>query len=78
LSERYVGRGNGPSQQSAMKLTEIGPRMNLELFKVERGMCEGDVLYHKFEVKTEEEAQKTKERVCFDYFSPLISLRLRI
>mmetsp|Transcript_8502 Transcript_8502/g.12688 ORF Transcript_8502/g.12688 Transcript_8502/m.12688 type:complete len:423 (-) Transcript_8502:118-1386(-) len=63
LSERYVGSGNGASQQSAMKLTELGPRATLELFKVEKGMCEGDVLYHKFEQKTAAEAAATKARV---------------
>ena len=50
-----MGSGNGATQQSAMKLIELGPRMNIELFKVERGMCEGDILYHKFETKTPEE-----------------------
>lgn len=55
LAERFVGSGNGPSQRSAMKLVELGPRLGLELFKVERGMCEGDVLYHKFEEKTPEQ-----------------------
>lgn len=62
LSERYVGSGNGPTQKSAMKLIELGPRMCLELFKVERGMCEGDIMYHKFEEKTPEEAAKLKKK----------------
>jgi ribosome biogenesis protein SSF1/2 len=62
LSERYVGSGNGQSQQSAMKLVELGPRVGLELFKVERGMCEGDVLYHKFEAKTAGEAAALKSK----------------
>lgn len=75
LSERFVGKGNGPSQQSAMKLIELGPRMNLELFKVENGMCEGDVLYHKFESKSQEEILKTKERVSL-YFPSLLIYRL--
>jgi ribosome biogenesis protein SSF1/2 len=63
LSERYVGSGNGQSQQSAMKLMELGPRLSLELFKVERGMCEGDVLFHKFEHKTPAEAAALKSKV---------------
>ncbi|CAE7521993.1 PPAN, partial [Symbiodinium microadriaticum] len=33
LPERYVGAGNAQSQQSAMRLMELGPRMTLELFK---------------------------------------------
>jgi ribosome biogenesis protein SSF1/2 len=48
-----------------MKLIELGPRMDLELFKVENGMCEGDVLYHKFETKSKQEILQTKERVSF-------------
>lgn len=34
--------------RSAIKLVELGPRLTLELFKVERGFHEGDVLYHKY------------------------------
>ena len=63
LGERYRGRGNGATQQSAMKLTELGPRMKLELFKVERGVNEGDILYHRFNTKSAEAAAKTKNRI---------------
>ena len=34
------------TQQRAIKLTEIGPRLQLELTKIEEGMCDGKVLYH--------------------------------
>ena len=37
------------------RLTEIGPRMTLKLFKIEEGICDGPVLYHKYIHKTEEE-----------------------
>ena len=40
-------RGRKREQQSTVKLTEIGPRITLEIFKVESGLCEGDVLYHR-------------------------------
>ena len=63
LSEKYMGRGNSASQQSAMKLSELGPRMTLEIFKVERGVGEGDVLYHKFQSKTPAEAAALKKRI---------------
>ena len=63
LPDQYIGRGNGKAQQSAMKLSELGPRLRLEIFKVERGVGEGDVLYHKYEQKTPEEAAATKARV---------------
>jgi ribosome biogenesis protein SSF1/2 len=41
--------------RSRVILHEIGPRMELELVKVEEGMCEGRVLYHAYVNKTEEE-----------------------
>jgi len=63
LPEHFVGKGNIKSQQSAMKLSELGPRLSLELFKVERGVGEGDVLYHKFEEKSPKEAAATKARI---------------
>ena len=34
------------SNKSAVRLTEIGPRLTMQLQKVEQGLCEGDVLYH--------------------------------
>lgn len=40
------------TQQRAVKLTEIGPRMRLELVKIEEGMCDGQVLYHRYVQKT--------------------------
>ena len=63
LAEKYRGRGNGATQQSAMKLTEIGPRLTLELFKCERGVGEGDILYHKFQTKSAEDSAATKARI---------------
>lgn len=46
-----------------MKLTELGPRLTLEIYKVEQGVGEGDILYHKFIQKSPEEAAATKARV---------------
>ncbi|RYH23739.1 hypothetical protein EON65_17465 [archaeon] len=63
LPERYAGRGNIKSQVSALKLIEIGPRLSLELYKVQQGVNEGDILYHKFVHKTAEEAAAIKQRV---------------
>ncbi|XP_050780774.1 suppressor of SWI4 1 homolog isoform X2 [Gopherus flavomarginatus] len=55
LPQVYAGRGNMKAQQSAVRLTEIGPRMTLQLIKVEEGLNQGNVLYHSFILKTEEE-----------------------
>jgi ribosome biogenesis protein SSF1/2 len=62
LPDRYVGRGNAKSQRSALKLVEVGPRLSLELLKVEKGLGAGDVLYHAHVRKTPEEAAALKAR----------------
>jgi len=46
-----------------MKLIELGPRLSFSLYKVEQGVNEGDILYHKFVQKSPEEAAATKARV---------------
>eukprot|EP00061_Rhincodon_typus_P016666 g44998.t1 len=58
LPQVYAGRGNLKAQQSAIRLTEIGPRLSLELVKIQEGMCDGQVMYHSFIQKTEEELQE--------------------
>mmetsp|Transcript_1309 Transcript_1309/g.1457 ORF Transcript_1309/g.1457 Transcript_1309/m.1457 type:complete len:415 (-) Transcript_1309:200-1444(-) len=60
LPDNYMGKGNAKAQQSSMKLSEIGPRITMELFKVEKGLSEGDVLFHKYEQKTAGEAAALK------------------
>ena len=48
--------------RSRVILQEIGPRMELELVKVEEGMCEGRVLYHAYVNKTEDEVVALEQR----------------
>ncbi|XP_007951816.2 suppressor of SWI4 1 homolog [Orycteropus afer afer] len=55
LPQAVAGRGNMQAQQSAVRLTEIGPRMLLQLIKIQEGVGEGNVLFHSFVHKTEEE-----------------------
>ncbi|XP_024864635.1 suppressor of SWI4 1 homolog isoform X2 [Kryptolebias marmoratus] len=62
LPQVYSGRGNMASQQSAVRLTEIGPRMTLQLIKIQEGMGEGNILYHSMISKTEEEIQEILKR----------------
>ncbi|XP_060095915.1 suppressor of SWI4 1 homolog [Heteronotia binoei] len=62
LPQAYAGRGNMKSEQSAVRLTEIGPRMMLQLIKVEEGLGQGNVLYHSFIHKTEQEIQEALVR----------------
>ncbi|RKP05756.1 Brix domain-containing protein, partial [Thamnocephalis sphaerospora] len=48
LAHRYVGRNNDRSDQRAVRLVEMGPRMELRLLKVQAGLCDGEVLYHSY------------------------------
>jgi ribosome biogenesis protein SSF1/2 len=46
----YVGRNNRKGQKRAIKLDEIGPRLEFSLLKMTEGLPgkEGSVVYHKF------------------------------
>ncbi|PSC71677.1 Peter Pan [Micractinium conductrix] len=48
------------ARQSRVRLYEVGPRLELEVVKVEEGLCDGRVLYHKYDsrTKTETDAQQ--------------------
>lgn len=43
-----LGRVNRASNKSAVKLQEVGPRMTLQLIKVEEGLCSGGVIFSEF------------------------------
>ena len=62
LSQNYAGRGNRGQSKSALKLVELGPRLSMQLIKVEQGLGEGNVMYHAFVHKTPEEAKEMQER----------------
>jgi len=62
LPQAVRGRGNMKSSQSAIRLTEMGPRLQLMLLKIEEGVCEGEVMYHKYESKTKKEMKELKAR----------------
>ncbi|XP_066064379.1 suppressor of SWI4 1 homolog isoform X2 [Chamaea fasciata] len=62
LPQNVAGRGNEAAQQSAVRLTEIGPRLTLQLVKVEEGLGQGNVLYHGLAPKSEEELQELLAR----------------
>ncbi|KAJ3360000.1 hypothetical protein GGF32_008798 [Allomyces javanicus] len=52
LPHNYTGRNNRQAEQRAIKLTELGPRMDLSLMKIQEGLCSGEVLFHRFVQKT--------------------------
>lgn len=51
----------GPSKR-AVKLVEIGPRMTLDLIKIEDGVCSGKVLHHTRIKKSAAEIKKLEKR----------------
>ncbi|KAF5286598.1 hypothetical protein FQR65_LT12507 [Abscondita terminalis] len=55
VNQKLATRGNVEQGQSAIRLTELGPRITLQLMKIEDGLFDGIVLYHNFIHKTEEE-----------------------
>ncbi|XP_054616677.1 suppressor of SWI4 1 homolog isoform X2 [Dunckerocampus dactyliophorus] len=62
LPQVYSGRGNMASEQSAIRLTEIGPRMTFQLTKIQEDIVGGNILYHSSISKTEEEIQEILQR----------------
>lgn len=48
LGQDYIGRNNRKQDQRAIKLVELGPRMELRLVKIQAGLCDGEVLYHDY------------------------------
>lgn len=61
LPQSMPGRGNVKSQQSAIRLHELGPRLTLQLVKIEEGLCDGKVVHHAFIEKTAEELNSLEE-----------------
>ncbi|GAA5887147.1 hypothetical protein JCM6882_009463 [Rhodosporidiobolus microsporus] len=62
LAGDYVGRGNRgkgvKGEKRAVRLVELGPRMELGLVKVEEGVGEGEVMFHEMVHKTNREASE--------------------
>ncbi len=58
------GAVNLKNTTSAIRLSEIGPRLKLKLVKIEEGICDGEVLYHEYITKTPEEVQEIRESLA--------------
>lgn len=53
LPDDYVGRGNKKGSRKAVRLVEVGPRMELKLIKITEGLVgskkgEGETVFHEF------------------------------
>ncbi|KAI0818719.1 Brix domain-containing protein [Irpex lacteus] len=66
LADDYVGRNNKKGQKRAVRLDEIGPRMELRLIKIVEGVPgkEGSVIYHEFVKKTKAEVAAQKADIA--------------
>lgn len=53
--------GNMANNKSAVHLHEIGPRLTMQLMKVEDGVMTGEVLFNETVVKTDEEIERIKK-----------------
>nr|CAG4650928.1 EOG090X0508 [Simocephalus serrulatus] len=62
LPQNLAGRGSKAGAKSAIRMIELGPRMRMELIKIEEGLVDGEVLYHQFIQKTEEEKKLIRQR----------------
>ena len=66
LAQNYTGRGNTKNNKSALKLVELGPRLCLELIKVEQGLggegTNSHVMYHAHVTKSKEEIEQIETK----------------
>lgn len=61
LPQTLNSRGNLANNKSAIRLHEIGPRLTIELNKIQNELFTGEVLYHNAIVKSEEEIAEMKK-----------------
>lgn len=61
LPQTLNSRGNIANNKSAIRLHEIGPRLTIELIKIQNELFTGEVLYHNAIVKTEAEITEIKK-----------------
>ena len=50
-----INEKNNQNEKTTIKLKEIGPRMNLSIFKIQEGFFKGNVVYHSLIKKTRKE-----------------------
>ncbi|KAH1029042.1 protein Peter pan [Dendroctonus ponderosae] len=62
ISQKMISRGNIESGNSAIRLSELGPRLTLQLMKIEDGLLDGEVLYHDLIHKSEVEILEIQKK----------------
>ncbi|KAK3781518.1 hypothetical protein RRG08_054857 [Elysia crispata] len=61
VEQKIRGRGVAHNAVNAIRLKEIGPRLNLSLVKIEEGFEGGNVMFHALVQKTPEELEALKK-----------------
>lgn len=61
MPQTLNSRGNLANNKSAIRLHEIGPRLTIELIKIQNDLFSGEVLYHNAIIKSEEEMAEMKK-----------------
>lgn len=62
VTQKVKDRGVARNAVSAIRLKEIGPRLSLQLIKIEEGFEAGNILYHALVQKTQEEIEALREK----------------
>ncbi|CAG0915563.1 unnamed protein product [Notodromas monacha] len=60
LAQEVNQRGNVPAQKSSIRLIELGPRLKLEVMKIEEDLFKGEILYHSIVTKSPEERERIR------------------
>ncbi|ALC45761.1 ppan [Drosophila busckii] len=63
LAQTLKSKGNLEDSKSSVKLHEIGPRLTMQLIKIEEGLLTGEVLYHDHVIKTEDEKETLRKLI---------------
>lgn len=63
LPQQIKAKGALVNNKSSIVLHELGPRMTLQLIKIEEGLLNGEVLYHDLIVKTDEEIEQLRKSI---------------
>ena len=64
------------SSTSAIRLSEIGPRLKIKLIKIEEGVCEGPILFHDLIKGTEKEIETIRENLKLNKYVFILSNNL--
>jgi len=63
VTSQRIGRKITENSSVRVRLVEVGPRLDLELFKIEDGFFEGKTIYHAFVVRTPQEEALAEKRM---------------